>query len=539
MNSEYRQTTPVSPRSLKLTPRQRQILRLMCEGKSNKEIANSLDISLGTVKQHAAALFKRMDVRNRSMAVSQGMKLVSESADTETDKQSAQKPLDYRADESLLVRRPCTTVSFRTSPTLNIKQRKRFNRTLAELASRVDALYVPDDSGGGEVLLGIKTISEWDVLVAVQIVQQACDQTRLVLGTCGLVISAAINCGLAVISVDAEGRWLGDTVATPVTSATRKMLNGCALGEVRIGASAIDMLRAFHAGLLETSSVLISLDNIGEMLKFNFGAKIRQIGRAAQYQTLSNALTTSVPSRFFQLCGQVGAGKTHMCRAIFSQSIKLGLPGKYFRSLPGSQFFNATTGVLLSLQDVCDEIASLDKAEQALVIVDDADLLHGETHAAVINTLVSGDQTSIMSIVTSQVPRQYACQIIELGHLSTRLLEKILASSATLPRNNEDAVFMAARDAIGIPLYALEISSSKGADTTLPILTAVACQIHRKRLSWLLLRYLVKSVESLDPFDESAVSRAVAAGILMRSGKNGGLVFAAPILRRAVASLAI
>jgi hypothetical protein len=344
---------------------------------------------------------------------------------------------------------------------------------------------------------------------------------------------------LAVISVDAEGRWLGDTVATPVTSVTRKMLNGCALGEVHIGASAIGMLRAFHAGSQETDSVSISLDRVGEILEFNFGAMIRQIGRAAQYQTLNHALTTSASSRVFQLCGQVGAGKTHMCRALFSQSIELGLPGRYFRSLPGVHFFNATTGVLLSLQDVCNEIASLATAEHALVIVDDADLLHRGTRAAVIDTLVSRHQASIVAILTSQVPQQEVSQTIALGHLSIPLLEKILASSATGSRNSDSAWFAAARDAIGIPLYALELSSMKDADTTLPMLTAVACQIHRQRLNWLLLRYLVKSGEAFDSLDEPAVSRAVAAGILMRAGKNGHPVFVAPLLQRAVASLAI
>lgn len=539
MNSEYRQPAPVAPRSLKLTPRQRQILRLMCEGKSNKEIANSLDISLGTVKQHAAALFKRMDVHNRSMAVSQGMELVNASTSTDADKQSTQTPLNYSAEESLLVRRPCTTVSFRASPSLNIKQIKRFNHTLAELAGRVDALYVPDDSGGGEVLLGIKTISEWDVLVAVRMVQQARDLARDVLGMSRLVISAAINCGLAVISIDAEGRWLGDTVATPVTSATRKMLSACAPGEVQIGASAIGMLGAFHASPFEAGPVLMPLDRVAEILRFSFEGNIGQNGRADQYQVLSKALTTSDPARIYQLCGQVGIGKTHMCRGIFSQSINLRLPGRYFRSLPGSQFCDATTGMSHSLQTLLDEVKSLDKADRALVIVDDADLLHGDTRAALTDTLVAACQTGIVSIITNQIPEQGELHTIELDRLSTRILEAILASSARLQNQDESELFTASRDANGLPLYALELISSINTDTTLPMLTAIACQIHRKKLSWLLLRNLVKSEAILDPPDQRAVSRAIGAGILIQIGNPSRLVFTTSILRRAVASLAI
>ncbi|MBF0374133.1 MAG: AAA family ATPase [Alphaproteobacteria bacterium] len=53
-----------------LTRRQRQILDLLRAGKSNKEIAFALGIGLGTVKQHMVALFDRMGVANRTMAVS-------------------------------------------------------------------------------------------------------------------------------------------------------------------------------------------------------------------------------------------------------------------------------------------------------------------------------------------------------------------------------------------------------------------------------------------------------------------------------------
>ena len=52
-----------------LTPRQYDVLRLLGKGQANKEIARALDISEGTVKIHLAAIFRLLEVRNRTEAV--------------------------------------------------------------------------------------------------------------------------------------------------------------------------------------------------------------------------------------------------------------------------------------------------------------------------------------------------------------------------------------------------------------------------------------------------------------------------------------
>lgn len=52
-----------------LTPRQREVLALLGQGKSNKEIARLLDLSEGTVKLHVTAILKSLNVSNRTGAV--------------------------------------------------------------------------------------------------------------------------------------------------------------------------------------------------------------------------------------------------------------------------------------------------------------------------------------------------------------------------------------------------------------------------------------------------------------------------------------
>ena len=54
---------------LNITPRQADVLQLLIEGKSNKQICRELDLAEGTVKNHIAAVFKALNVTTRVQAV--------------------------------------------------------------------------------------------------------------------------------------------------------------------------------------------------------------------------------------------------------------------------------------------------------------------------------------------------------------------------------------------------------------------------------------------------------------------------------------
>jgi two-component system, NarL family, nitrate/nitrite response regulator NarL len=69
LRSLLREGRPPEGRS-RLTHRERDVLSLMGDGMSNKEIAHELGLQLPTVKNHIHSIFEKLEVRSRAMAVS-------------------------------------------------------------------------------------------------------------------------------------------------------------------------------------------------------------------------------------------------------------------------------------------------------------------------------------------------------------------------------------------------------------------------------------------------------------------------------------
>lgn len=58
--------------SLGITPRELEILQLMSEGLSNREIADRVHVSENTVKTHSSRVFDKLGARRRTQAVQLG-----------------------------------------------------------------------------------------------------------------------------------------------------------------------------------------------------------------------------------------------------------------------------------------------------------------------------------------------------------------------------------------------------------------------------------------------------------------------------------
>src|SRR5947199_6247934 len=65
-------TAPASsslPHLIRLTRREQEVARLVCEGRSNQEIADDAHLSLPMVKKHLHAIFRKLEVNSRSRLI--------------------------------------------------------------------------------------------------------------------------------------------------------------------------------------------------------------------------------------------------------------------------------------------------------------------------------------------------------------------------------------------------------------------------------------------------------------------------------------
>ena len=153
---------------LSLSVRQRQLLDLLIEGKSNKEIADDLKIEAGTVKQHLFVLFRKLGVNSRAKAVIAASQIMKSALTGQDDGKSIIRKLKSSKVSSKLSSKSAEGYSWRLVSTvavsiadlseLNpsaISMRDHFLKALRNIIERlVDALdgqvtYLP---GGGSVI---------------------------------------------------------------------------------------------------------------------------------------------------------------------------------------------------------------------------------------------------------------------------------------------------------------------------------------------------------------------------------------------------
>ena len=67
-NTKVRETLGISDREF-------EVLSLLAEGRSNKEIAKQLEVSPNTIKTHVAKLFEKLEAQRRTEAISRAREL--------------------------------------------------------------------------------------------------------------------------------------------------------------------------------------------------------------------------------------------------------------------------------------------------------------------------------------------------------------------------------------------------------------------------------------------------------------------------------
>ena len=71
----FAQGGEAQPEALTLTARERQILRLMAAGLSNRDMATELVIAEATLKRHVSNLYGKLDAHSRTQALARAAAL--------------------------------------------------------------------------------------------------------------------------------------------------------------------------------------------------------------------------------------------------------------------------------------------------------------------------------------------------------------------------------------------------------------------------------------------------------------------------------
>lgn len=75
-----RQDKPRDPRLARLSPREHDVLELVAEGLTNREIAGRLSVSQKTAKNYVSSMLKKLDVKTRSAAAALMARIQTERA---------------------------------------------------------------------------------------------------------------------------------------------------------------------------------------------------------------------------------------------------------------------------------------------------------------------------------------------------------------------------------------------------------------------------------------------------------------------------
>ncbi len=59
----------ISPDELGISPREVEVIRLIAAGHSNQEIADTLYLSLNTIKKHTSTIFRKLEAERRTQAI--------------------------------------------------------------------------------------------------------------------------------------------------------------------------------------------------------------------------------------------------------------------------------------------------------------------------------------------------------------------------------------------------------------------------------------------------------------------------------------
>lgn len=530
-----------------LTPRQRQILELLQAGKVNKEIASELGIGVGTVKQHVVALFKRLNVRNRTMAVSRGMSLL----------QPQQAVGGTMVVDGLLERRPCIVLSIALPEGAEHRAVRFLHGFLAALAYDHDALFLARKGNAGDLIFGVQRVTEYDLIKALQTAFTIHSDIAGQFPELAELMQGGLTAGLAVASMKRFGGWSGEAVASAAIGLARELAGTAPSGKILVGQDAQEVMKSFGIGAGADISAPLPFSCLDALHWTGERSRFALVGRERELNVLQAALgdATRGMGRWIYLRGEAGMGKSRLCQEISRLCREAGGELHWFQGQPdlveekhdgnlsrrSTQLFEA---LLVRLRSVPEKYPEL-------VVIDDFHLLEKQQQDILWETIGNSVNKGRMVIVAA---RRYAesalsqATLVQLGKLSRDELATLVGvvldgGAGSMPIAGVEGIL---DKAAGVPLFAVELAKFHGEwKKVLSLMIVVTSRLDNLRLDRRLLNAVARNSgkttlkEIAAALDEDIadlrrhLDRAEASGVVL-VGPDGRLLISHPLLRQLI-----
>lgn len=547
---------PTPPAESKLSLRQRQILELIRQGKSNNEIAFDLGIGVGTVKQHVVALFRKLKVTNRAMAVSRS---------TENSGFTPGTP-HIDSDEVILERRPCVVLSliFQEPHPSSLRL---LHSIMAAFAQETGDILLSRREKGCDLVLGIDQVRESDPVRALQkageVAQSLEDQGH---GSKGL--KGAIAAGLAVASMFRRGGWSGEAIAGSAIVLARRRAEEAERGTLLLDPSFIEVLRLcdihLHDHRLHNNHpVPCSLDHPQFIAWSTRHNETPFIGRREDISALTDlsAPHDSSQAGITFLYGEPGIGKSRVCDHLFLMLREENKKTQLFRCLPfeGSvTFWDVGASVACDIQAVMGRV--VEGGQNQIIFLDNIHWMNEKVKIALMDHWATTGKNILIFERAGMIPKNNpGLKLCPMGEMDTRLLAfEMMDPALGSPSHLKQAARTIAAMAGGNPFFAVEaarcrtmvtnlITSGEKNKPFLPLQIIMRVMAHLDALlpDRRLLRVAASCAGGIDPENlafamgedkmavQSSIDHALECGVLQYT-ENDRVHFAHPMVQNVI-----
>lgn len=477
-----------------LTPRQKEVLLLIQQGKVNKEIANQLNISLGTVKQHLVAIFKKLQVNNRTMAVSRLAEL-----ETQTNLRAA------FAQETLIARRPAIILSVKLADNLPQTAFKLFHTALSEIAFDTQAQFISRQAGDGDLIFGLKRSSTQDIRMAIRVAEEffykvqafvseqiQLEKPKTTFSDAHLLLTGVLVAGLITVSQNRFGGWSGETVGSELLTQAHQLRDKTASGYLYFCPQVLATMQAFGLTLPPKSSSQLLFSQLNKLKAWDLAKDKPLIGRKKEIKLINQLLKNKY--KILLVESENGMGKSRLAREAARLALNKNRQVIYLNILPSGYVDSESFQQLEKLAVVINFINthSISKI-QYLLVLDDAHHLLADDKKLLTHFL-SYLPENYQVIIFGRYPQYYPVKdsiksSIKRVHLKRLKHKKSLALVHHLKPVKQQEVLTRTR---GIPLFINELvnkleSEDAKKDLSLALIITIASRIDKFKIDWKLL----------------------------------------------------